>query len=367
MTTLDRYVLRTLLVNYLIALAVMLSLYMVLDLFFNIDEFTESGESVATVTANIVKYYAAHSTLYFAQLSGVITLFACMATLARMRRSNELTAMLSAGVSLYRAAVPVVVFGLATSVLWYIDTELVRPRVAHLLARSHDDAGGVRSRGVWFVNDGPSALFSAQRFFPAQGRVEKMLIIHRDARGAVEKITEADVAEWEPIPGHPAGGVWRLQGGVESRRTTSDAPLGPRDQVETTTLTRYEGRLGPEALESRQAEQWLEYSSSAQLAKLQTREPALAGRIRRAHHGRFTAPLVHLLMLLLGIPFFLSREPANIITDAGKCLIVCGMCYLLAYAGEHFIRTSAFSALPAWLPLIVFTPVAVVLIDRIRT
>ena len=61
--------------NYLIALGVMMSLYTVLDLFFNIDEFTEAGEPITTVAANVSSYYAAHCFLYFAQLSGVITLF----------------------------------------------------------------------------------------------------------------------------------------------------------------------------------------------------------------------------------------------------------------------------------------------------
>lgn len=367
MTTLDRYILRTLVVNYLIALAVMLSLYTVLDLFFNIDEFTETNDSLLSVMGNIASYYGAHSFLYFSQLSGVITLFACMATLARMRRANELTAVLASGVSLYRVAVPVVAFGLGTSLFWYADTEVLKPRVGHLLSRSHDDASGSRSRGVWFVNDGPSSLLSAIQFFPAERRLEKLLVLHRDEQGAVVRVTEADEATWEAIPGHPVGGVWRLSGGVESRRMPAAGGLGPQERIESAAIDRYESRLNPMSLETRQFEQWLDHSSSSQLSEVTEREPALAGKIRRVKHGRFATPLVHMLLLLLGLPFFLSRAPANIINDAGKCLVVCGACYLLAYSGEHFVKTATYSAFPAWLPLIVFAPVAVVLIDRVRT
>ncbi|MEE9293351.1 MAG: LptF/LptG family permease [Phycisphaerae bacterium] len=366
MTTLDRYLLRSLLVNYVIALAIMMSLYMVLDLFFNVDEFTESGESLWTVCGNIVSYYGAHSCLYFSQLSGVITLFACMTTLARMRRANELTAVLASGVSLYRVAVPVLAFGVATSLFWYVDTQVVMPRIAHLLARSHDDATGQRSRGVWFANDGP-ALLSALRFFPAQGRMEKVLILHRNEHGAVGTITQAEEAVWETSPAYSAGGIWRLRGGVEMRRVIGDDPLGPRDSVERHRVTSYESRLSPKAMEARQFEQWLKYLSSWQLASLDKQEPVLADRIRQARHVRFATPFVHLLMLLLGLPFFLSREPANMVSDAGKCLAVCGLCYFLAYSSTHFVKASTLPALPAWLPLIVFAPVAVVLIDRIRT
>lgn len=367
MTTLDRYLLRSLAFNYVIALMVMMSLYMVLDLFFNIDEFTESRESFATVARNIASYYGAHSFLYFSQLSGVITLFACMTTLARMRKANELTAMLASGVSLYRVAVPVVAFGLATSLLWYLDTEVMVPRVAHHLARTHEDAGGRSSRGVWFVKDSNAALLSALEFVPATGEMRNFLVLNRDEHGAAVSIIEADRAVWKTLPGHPAGGVWQLQRGVLRRRVLQERGLGPRDQIEIKAVDIYESSLDPAAIEVRQAQQWLNYSSSARLSDLLASDPSLAGRIRQIKHGRFAAPLVQVLMLLLGLPFFLSREPTSVVSDAGKCLVVCGLCFLLAFSSENFVVTTTLSALPAWLPLIVFSPVAVVMFDRLRT
>ena len=172
MTLLDRYILRRLAINYVLALAIMMSLYIVLDLFFNMDEFTEGDQGVAGVTADVVGYYATNLFLYFAQLSGVITLVACAATLARMRRANELTAMLASGVSLYRVAAPVLGFGLATTALWVLDTEVAIPGVAAKLARSHDDARGEKTYGVWFLRDRDGALLPAQQFLPGKlGRV----------------------------------------------------------------------------------------------------------------------------------------------------------------------------------------------------
>jgi lipopolysaccharide export system permease protein len=359
--------LRSLLFNYVIALFVMMCLYMLLDLFVNIDEFTETGESLRALLHNIADYYAAHSLLYFSQLSGVITLFACLVTLARMRRGNELTAMLSSGVSLYRVAVPVVAFGLATSVLWYVDVEVLIPRAAHRLARTHEDATGSRARGVWFVKDADRSLLSALEFTPAEGELRHMLVLQRDTSGSATSVIEADRATWERVPGHPHGGVWRLVRGVERRRTTEDATLGPRASLEPKPVEAYETALGPAEIEARQARQWLSFTSAARLSHLGEGDPSLLSRIRQIKHGRFAAPLVHLLMLLLGLPFFLGREPANVIADSGKAVVVCGLCFLLAFASENFVVSSTLSALPAWLPLIVFSPVAVVMFDRIRT
>ena len=49
LSVLDRYILRSLLINYLIAIGAMISLYVVLDLFVNMDEFTEQGYPLTTV------------------------------------------------------------------------------------------------------------------------------------------------------------------------------------------------------------------------------------------------------------------------------------------------------------------------------
>ncbi len=367
MKTLDRYIFRSLVVNYVIALSVMISLYMALDLFFNIDEFTESEESATAILRNIVSYYAPHCFLYFAQLSGVITLFACVATIARLRRANELAAIVASGVSLYRVAVPVVIFGAVTSTLWYLDVEYAIPSVAHRLARDHEDASGANAKGVFLVNDGPHDLLSARTFIPTSKELNDLLVLHRDPSGDIEKVTEAEFARWTSVPGHPAGGFWTLANGVEITRQIAGSSLGPQEKMIPTPVDRYESSLSPEALELRQAQQWIRYLSAAKLNELKETEPFYAPRIREVQHGRFATPIVHVLLMLLGVPFFLSREPANIIRDAGKCVLICGMCFLLAFAGENFVQADDLSALPSWLPLIIFAPVAVVLIDRIRT
>jgi len=367
MSTLDRYILRALLFNYVIALLVMISLYILLDLFVNIDEFTESGDSFGTLVGNVGSFYAAHALLYFSQLSGVITLFACLVTLARLRRGNELTAMLASGVSLYRVAVPIVAFGLGTSVLWYLDVEVVIPRVAHRLARAHEDATGSRARGVWFVKDADQALLSALEFTPADSQMRHLLVLRRDEAGAATSVIEADRAWWEPIPGHPHGGVWQLERGVHRRRVAEGSGLGPRVSMSPHPVASYETPLNPEGIEARQARQWLSYTPASRLTQLAQDDPDLLPRIRQIKHGRFAAPLVHLLMLLLGLPFFLGREPANVIADSARAVVVCGLCFLLAFVSENFVVSSTLSALPAWLPLIVFSPVAVVMFDRIRT
>jgi lipopolysaccharide export system permease protein len=367
LSILDRYVLRSLLVNYLIALGTMLSLYVVLDVFVNMDEFTEQGYPIPTVVRNVFSYYWPNLLLYFTQLSSVITLFACLATIARMRRLNEITAVLVSGVSLYRLAAPVIVFGLATTALLIVDTEWLIPTVAHRLARDRDDVDGTKVYEVLFVPDREGALLSAGQFHPTERDLKQLLVLTRDESGDIVQTLEADRAAWEPPDPTRLHGRWRLE---RSRQTTrvreQQARLGPHAAKRITYPAYYESELSPEAIQLRQSEGWVRFLNLSQLNELEKRGGAMLAEVIQTKHARNTAPIVAVVMLLLGLPFFLDRSPANVLSDTGKCMVVCGLCYVAAFISQS-IRPASGSALPVWIPIFVFGTLAMILIDRIRT
>lgn len=369
MILLDRYVLRMLLLNYVIALSVLLSLYVALDLLVNIDEFTEQSASAAQMLRNLCGYYGASVFLYFAQISGIITLFACLVTLARMRRLNELSAMASSGVSLHRVTSVVFVFATATTLLWVVDTEWVIPSIAHQLARRRDDPSGQRSFGVWFLPDREGGLLCAQEFTPNSRKLRRLLVLHRDEQGEFDQYIEADEAEWKAVAGHPLGGYWRLLRGLIRTRTSGGAAVGPSEDMPPEPIATYPSALDPDAIQLRQSAEWLRYLSSQQLSQLAARSPANAAEIQQVKQTRFTTPFISLIMLLLGVPFFLSRTPGNVLGDGAKSLVVCGLCFLVSFACQHLAHGSGTAALPwtAWLPILLFAPAAAVMLDRVKT
>lgn len=367
LSVLDRYILRSLILNYAIGLAVMVSLYVVLDLFVNMDEFTEHGLPLRAILANIAGYYGPNLFLYFSQLSGVIMLLACVLTLSRTRRLNELTAVLSSGVSLYRVAAPIILFAVATTALLILDTEVFIPAVAHQLARRHDDVLGEETYVVSLMLDRGNALLSAGRFVPKTGRLHQLTVVQRDGAGRLTGVLEADRAEWEPIAGYPNGGRWRLERGLQMRQVSSDeSAIGPTQHQERTIERFYDSDLTPRVIEMRQSEQWIRFLSLRQLRELETKRHADPALIKQTRHTRIAAPIVNMVLLLLGLPFFLDRSPTNVAGDAWRCLLTCGMCYMVAFVCERMLAESG-SALPSWIPIIVFAPAAIVLLDRIRT
>ena len=116
----------------------------------------------------------------------------------------------------------------------------------------------------------------------------------------------------------------------------------------------------------RQAESWYQHLSLNELSELQRSGAPNLTSIIQTKHARRTKPIISIVLLLLGLPFFLKSTPDLLLNDAGKCLMVCGLCYVTTFIAQS-VQTSSASALSAWIPIFIFGTVAVVLIDRIRT
>src|SRR4051812_7239568 len=86
---------------YLICFTALIGLYIVIDAFSNIDEFSEVASGGALLR-HIGRYYLVRMSAYYNQLCGIISMMAAIFTVTWMQKNNELIAMLAAGVSTQR-------------------------------------------------------------------------------------------------------------------------------------------------------------------------------------------------------------------------------------------------------------------------
>lgn len=252
--TLDRYVLRTFFSNYVLSLFVLISLYVVLDLFVNLDEFTESKMDTASKLYNIFDYYLYNVPLYFSMLSGVITAFAACATLARLKKQNEVTAVLASGTSLYRLAAPIIMAGLVMNGLLILDQELLLPRVAPKLARERDDVEGMREYGIWCIRDGEDRLISAEYFQPKLKRVRNLIVLelNQGPTGARQlgDVVQARKARWDE---RQHGWVLEDRGTRITLADAAAATMHDDANIERLPLDFYRTDLTPEEMLARKS------------------------------------------------------------------------------------------------------------------
>jgi len=483
--TLDRYIVRSFIINMLLCLAVVMSLRIVIDLFFNMDEFAKQKDVPFLQLAQWVgTYYAFHSLEYFTEVGGVAIVVAAGFTLARMNTSNELTAIMASGVSLRRVLLPIVICSAAMSVLIVVDREIIIPMssIRSTLARDRDDQAGEEGIRVRLMADGHRSIWWAKRMYPARqaldlptvilrgdgrrleevddfiaraterdeeyfrtlysglGRISGPLAVAGTLDGesgwlfegnasrpavlctidyagrlwhkppttreiwsslALDDLVRANLKVGAPVrikdrryglvinaetmlirpatPKYPDGVVTLVRprftfstvgGRVMGRFVADTAKLGIDADSKRTFWTLKDGKLfhatdlSVQEMRLRESGRHLDYASSAELMQLV--------KLDRVHdrdgviltkHLRMAEPLNSILMLLIGVPFILSRQrnvKASALMDLGMSVLFYAFIYVSRYFGLSPVWT-------AWLPVLVYGPIAAVMVDAIKT
>src|SRR5207244_4702116 len=96
---LDRMLVYNYIKAYLICLVSLLGLYIVVDLFTNIDDFTQQHSTLGGFVRHVAKYYGVQVTVIFDRLCAMIVLLADMFTVAWVQRNNAMVLLMSVGVS----------------------------------------------------------------------------------------------------------------------------------------------------------------------------------------------------------------------------------------------------------------------------
>jgi len=156
---------------YVICYMSLVGLFIVIDAFSNFDEFTKRAEGMEVFRV-MARYYLVHQSLFFDYLCGVIGMMAAIFTVTWMQRNNEQLAILAAGVSTHRAIRPVLISSVIVSGFAIANQEMIMPRYAEELAKSHDDdgtrsvhvSGRYDSRGIYL--HGKDADRATKSLFP---------------------------------------------------------------------------------------------------------------------------------------------------------------------------------------------------------
>ena len=364
MSIIDRYVARTFLSGYMILMLVGIGLYVLTDVLLNADEFTKDTALPLTEVLRLMgDYYVCNLPLYYSQLGGPLMAIAAAFTLGLLLRNNELTALVAAGMPLQRLAVPIVACSILLVGVWMANRELLLPKLAHKVARKHDDIVGQRTRGIECARDNHNAILIANAFYPKQGRIEGLFIIEPDQNNQPRDLIQADAATFQPEQK-----TWRLERGLRLNMQDPRDVTGLGPALEREYIDEYKFALTPDELVLRRDSQWADLLSLKQLtALLHTHNLLNRPAIEMSRHIRLTQPLVQWVLLLLALPFFLVREPANVMAAGGKALLVTGAFFLVTFIAQSVVKEEAFAALIAWIPILLFGPLAVLLLGNVKT
>jgi lipopolysaccharide export system permease protein len=367
MKLLDRLMIYAYFKSYLVCLVSLLGLWIVVDLFTNLDEFAQR-RSVSDILQHVGLYYGPRSAEIFDRLCEPIVLLAAMFTVAWVQRSNELLPQLSAGVSTHRVVTPVLISAGTLLGLSAVNQELIIPRLANYLLSPRDDPEGQRDIPVRGAFEPNGIHISGEKASRDEMVVWEFqcVIGHNLIPGSVLPI-RAREAHYIPFQaGQPRTGGWLLS-------RTHPAEL------ENWTHTDILERLAPGKFFLKttdvdfdvvtRRDNWYRFISTLRLREELDKpdSPRLAA-MAVLFHTRLTRPILGLILVVLGLSVILRDQNRNVFISAGLCLLLCAVFFAACFACQKLGENDYLSpALSAWLPVFVFGPLAFALFDAIHT
>lgn len=370
MKIIDRYILGTLVVSFLICLVGVLTLFVLIDTLERFEDFSDyARKSEVSLVQVWARFYLVRMPLMYVQFAPVVMLLASMFSTTLMVRNNELVPLLACGVSVFRVLRMHALTGLLCALSMMAVQEFVLPNLANEIESGNR------------IDSSNTSAIDNRQVFDGQGRVfylgqiqqfEKRLILFHMVERHPEtgrRALEIDAAEagWEETPG---GLILTLRNG-EVRRFDSQMsflPGYPRRFAGDETVTLATDLTVARMIEPNQVESEFAQPARKLWQRVQDDTAGLRFRDRLALHLRVTIPLGTLVLLGMGLPLFVGTENKNFWLGAVICIVVGAAYYItfllaINFGNKAFLRPT----FAAWAPIAIFGSLALAMLKGVRT
>jgi lipopolysaccharide export system permease protein len=366
---LDRLLTFSYIKAYLICLISMLGLYIVVDLFMNLEDFAQNQTGLVPVLLQIGKYYGVRVTQIFDRLCEAIVLLAAMFTVAWIQRNNEILPLLSAGVSTRRVVRPVLLSACLFLGLSIANQEYLIPQVGSLLFNNRDDPDGVKDVVVQGAFEPNGIHIEGQTASRAEKFVREFncVIPETITQGNLINLHAREGRYIPPEPNKPRTGGWLL---IDTQPAQLPDWARPADMLEFIDDGKYFLKTQEVNFEvAIRSHNWFMFTSTSRLyQELQRADSSRLASMAVVFHMRLTRPILGLFLVFMGLSVILRDQNRNVFISAGMCLVLCAIFFATTFLCKHLGDSEFLSpALAAWLPVLIFGPVSFVLFDAIHT
>jgi lipopolysaccharide export system permease protein len=367
----DRYLLKRFFRTLLVCFTSAAGLFVVIDVFANLEEFITLGERHGGMLRVLVEYYGPRVALVFDRMCAFVVLLAAMFTITWLNRSHELTALFAAGVSPRRIARPLVGAAVVVIAIAAVNRELLIPQHRDRLTRNAQDWLGSRARAIFPRRDNRTdLLLNGEASYPGERKISRPRFSFVQPMAQFGRHVTAENAYYQPATAERPGGYLLEDviepegvadlpslaiGGEPTVLTPRDSPWLKSNQCFVVSDVDFEQLAGGAG--------WRQFSSTSQLwVGLRNSSLDYGADVRVEVHSRLVRPLLDLSLLFLGLPLAFLADHRNVFLAAGKGMLL-ALAFLLVVlvcqglGAAYWIRP----ALAAWAPLLIFIPLAVYL------
>lgn len=338
MRLLDRYLIKSYLRIFLLALAAFGGIYLLVDFFEKVDDFLEHKAALNLYLG----YFFWKIPVIFKDITPLAVLLATFLTLGGLSRHGELTAMRACGIGLVRISRPLILAALAISLLLLAGGDLLTPlavrKAEHII---HTEVSGLptptmRRDKLWLREN--NRIIFVRQAKPEINQLLGVTVYEMDQSFHLRRRIDARTASYE------RGTGWTLH----QARIRAFSPGHTQAELQTEQRFAYPLKKKPEnfnAAVSSNEEIRLQdlYQQATQLES----EGYDATHSWVDLHARIATPFTCLIMAFLGIPFALQRGRSSSLALGIGLSIAIGIGYFLLQAA--LLAFGYAGALPPWL------------------
>lgn len=367
-TILDRYIIRQFISTVIFGLITFLLIFVVIDMMEHLDDFIDANAPLMT----IVQYYLAFTPEIIKLMTPVAMLLGALFVVGRLTNQNELPAMKSSGLSLYRFLTPFILVALAVSILSIYFNGWIVPyanqKKASIERTNLRPSQSNRNMLPLFFQDGKTRLVSIN-YYESVKQVGYRVSVEEfaDSNATVlRRRYDARQMEW----GHPwanegdslRDGWILINGGIREFEGETQR-IVPFDRLALGKLS-----ISPTDIEKKQRKpDEMNYTDLREFITNQQKAGQDVSRWLVDYHNKIAFPFASVIVVLFGVPFASIKRRSGIAIDFGVCVAV-----TFIYLG--FMKTSQVFGyngdlnplLTAWLANIIFLALAVVNLLRVQ-
>jgi lipopolysaccharide export system permease protein len=315
MWLIDRYILK-LFLGYLLG-----GVIVFVTLFLAVRFLTSALEYPTATTGMLVRFYGLQLPAIIYQLTPVACLMATLFTFSGLHKANELVALFSAGMSLFRLAAPVLVLATVLAGILYLLSDQIIPKFTQkknyveFVEIQNKPAlySTVKTNRIWYRSE--NILFNIKTLNPEAKRAQGITLYYFDNEwNLVQLITAQDV--------DLSNQKWNLRDGfVTLFATESSFPLTQHFDSKLIAMNENLGDIqtssnSSEIMSVRQLSRFIDHNREAGLDTV---------RYEVDYQSKFGFAFTPIIMAFLGLPFSVTRG------RQGGAMIQIGVCLGLAF------------------------------------
>ena len=359
MLIIDRYLIKQYVQTILFGIVAFTLLFVVIDMMENLDDFIDQN----VTNDKIIEYYIVFIPEIIRLMIPVAVLLAALFTVGKLSTQNELAAMKSGGLSLYRFAVPFLATTLIISLFTIYFAGWIVPKANKqkvFIEQTCMKKNIVRSGVNIFFQDSNTRIVQIAYYDPNRNIATRTSIQEYDASDITKMISRVDATS---MSYDTSAGIWTMH---NATKRVFDNEIQQRNKF--TEIKMPELNFKPDDVIRKQ--QKTEDMTLTELRKF-AEDQLLAGndptRVEIEYHSRIAFAFSSIIVVLFGLPLSANKRKGGLAIQFGISLLVTFVYLVFMKVSQAFGKNGVLHPLiTAWFANMVFFVAAIVNIFRAR-